>query len=465
MFPSPQKLPEFSNPHDDRYDMMVATGIAAVRAGDMEQARMLLKKAASLRPSDPKPWLWLSATTQDVQEQRDYLENALAADPNNGAARRGLVMLSRKMAQETVLPEGHHPTPQEPPAPQDAVALQTFLCPQCGGSQRFDIPSQALRCVHCGTETEVPHQPAADSAEQVIDFVLPTERGHRWCENQARLLCGRCGAESLLPQGYTADACPYCGAHQWLETDETRAMLDPHVILPCRVDETTARSAIQTWMKSGWSAPDALDTLAQHLDLRLAYYPFWTFDGTLEIRWTCEVNTGNNNMPRWETRSGLEYEHFDDVLIPGLRGFPEKLLRSIQPFDLKQAVAFNPAYLAGIPAITYDLSMADASLKAREQVVRYLRRTLDARINITQEKRNLRTGGVNWSGMSFKYMLIPIWVGHYRYRDREYPVWVNGSTGKVGGEKPRDMAKVSAWIGIAMGILTVLAVVGYLLLQ
>ncbi len=446
-----------SSPADDRYAMMVAAGIAAVRSNEMEQARRLLSKAAALRPTDPTPWLWLSATTQDPAEQREYLESALAADPNNGAARRGLVMLSRKLDNETVLPEGAAPPPQAEHTPQDAAPRETYLCPRCGGAQVFDIPTQSLRCSHCGARTPIVPRPAADRAEQVMDFVLPTERGHRWSENQPRLLCGHCGAESLLPRGQIAEACPYCGAHQWLETDETRAMLDPHVLIPFQVEENAARRAIQSWLDGGWSSPDDLPRLAQQAALRPAYYPFWTFDGTLEIRWSCEVNKGNSRMPRWETRTGLEFEHFDDVLIPGLRGFPRNLLRTIQPFDLKAALAFDPAYLAGMPAVAYDLSLADASLLARETVVQRVRRTLHARVNILEEKRNLRTGGVNWSGMTFKYLLLPIWVGRYRYGNKEYPVWVNGQTGKVGGRKPRDTVKISALVGAALGALALIA--------
>jgi hypothetical protein len=40
--------------------------------------------------------------------------------------------------------------------------------------------------------------------------------------------------------------------------------------------------------------------------------------------------------------------------------------------------------------------------------------------------------------VTFKHVLLPLWVGTYRYRGRQYPVLINGQTGKVSGEKPRD---------------------------
>ncbi|GAB4521016.1 MAG: hypothetical protein Fur0018_01160 [Anaerolineales bacterium] len=444
--------------------MMVASGIAAVKAGHLDEARSLLSKAAELRPTDATPWLWLSATARSLIEQRSCLESALAADPNNSAAQRGLVMLSQKIQQEVVLPEGQGVRAGNDSGVVDSTARTVFQCVQCGGRQIFDPVSQNLRCAQCGTVEKLQHQPAADRNEQVMAFVLPTERGHRWAESQPRLLCARCGAETIFPTGTSAEACPYCGAHQWLDSDESRALLDPHVIIPFRISRTQAEDALQQWLtKSGWSAPDDLHSRAQTIELRPAYHPFWTFDGTLEIAWQCEVNEGNNKFPRWMPRNGRVYQNFDDVLIPGLKGYPASLLGGISPFDLKQAVAFHPAYLAGWPALSYDLAMSDASLLAREQVVRRVRRTLGARLNITQEKRALRTGGVNWSGMTFKYILLPVWMGAFRYGDKTYPVWVNAQTGKVGGEKPRDFIKLGALLGIGLFSLALLAFLAILL--
>ncbi len=447
----------------ERYRQLLAAGIGAAKAGDVDTARRLLSKAAQLHPTDATPWLWLSATTQDPAKQREYIESAFAADPHNGAARRGLALLSEKMAEETVLPEGSGVAPADDTAPQKAEALRVFLCPNCGGTQVFSPASQDLLCTHCGTHTPIEHRPAADHAEQVLEFTLPTERGHRWAEAQTLLRCGRCGAETIFPAGSTAETCPYCGAHQWLETDETRAMLDPHVILPFQVDEQQAHRAIEKWLSQGWTTPDNITHLARSLKLRPAYYPFWTFDGTLEIQWSCEVNIGNNKAPVWVPRSGVAHELFDDVLIPGLKNFSRQVLKSLAPFDLKSALAFSPAYLAGWPALTYDFSMADASLQARQQISRTLRRTLEARINIVQEKRHMRTGSVNWSDMTFKYALLPLWSGTFRYKGKPYTVWVNGQTGKVGGQRPRDRVKTVAWIGIILLVLSLIALLAFLL--
>jgi hypothetical protein len=181
--------------------------------------------------------------------------------------------------------------------------------------------------------------------------------------------------------------------------------------------------------------------------LRPAYYPFWTFDGTLQMNWTCEVDEGSSNNQHWVAREGVEFEMFDEVLVPGLRKMDVRELARVEPFRLKELEIFEPGYLAGWTALTYDLPLADASLRAREKVARKLRRELHHRVLLGTEKRKLQSGGVSWSGMTFKLALLPLWVGHYRYHGKSYRVWINGQTGKVGGAKPLDPLKATAfWI-------------------
>lgn len=440
-----------------QYEQTLNVGIAAARAGEREQARSLLRKALEMKPDDSRTWLWLSATTDDLAEQREYLEEALAADPHNSAAKRGLVLLSDKLDRTLLVPEGQGLAPRRPQQPEDATASEVYQCPQCGGSLAFRVDGQVLACDFCGYLQPLDNRPAGEAVEQVLDFVLPTTRGHRWAEAQHGLSCERCGALNLLPPGQTATECAYCGSRQLIESAETGELVDPQAIGLAGFDRTEINRRLKAWLHSGWFAPDDLIKLARASALRPAYYPFWTFDGTLEMYWSCEVNEGTSRNPRWMRRDGVEFQMFDDILVPGLRIMKPDEIARIEPFKIKEAAAFKPEYLAGWTAMTYDLPLADASLKAREKVAQGLRRQLYSRVMLGREKRNLQSGGVNWSGQTFKLVLLPLWVGSYTYRGRGYRVLVNGQTGKVGGEKPRDSLKLT---GFVLSVIATLAVVG-----
>jgi len=457
-FPAQFTKRNFSD--EDHYRQVLSAGIGAVKAGDLEQARTLLQKAAEIKPTDPQPWLWLSATTDKPEEQRDYLEYALAADPNNGAARRGLAILSGKLDTSRLLAEGQEVVPRQPQAPLEAMAEKVFLCEQCGGRLSLDVARQRLVCGYCGHEQAMSTVSVADEAELTLDFVLPTTRGHVWAEAQHRFCCNQCGAISVLAVMERALVCPHCGSSQMIESEETVEMLSPNVLLPPRLTVQEASQQVGEWLGRGLFIPDDLKKMAKPSALRPVYYPFWTFDGILQMNWVCEVNRSNSDTPYWEVERGVEFEIFDDVVVPGVKALNCAEISQTQPFDLKAVVAYDPAYLANWNVLTYDHPLADASLDAREIVVRRLRQALPSRVQVGTERRNLQSGETNWSGLTYKLVLLPFYVGSYHYRGKNYQLYVNAHNGKVGGVKPVDTLKRAAfWLLVGLSVVVLIVAI------
>jgi DNA-directed RNA polymerase subunit RPC12/RpoP len=446
---------------DLEYEQLVRDGILAAKGGLRPQAISLLKKATAYHKVDARPWIWLSATTDDPKEQREYLENAVASDPADASARRGLVMLSEKLDKSRLVPEGQAVQPRQPTGPEQADS-EAYMCPHCGGRMSFDPGKNGLLCESCGYLQETEARPAADSAEQPMDYVLPTTRSQRWAEAQHRLSCAQCGALILLPPGQNTTACPYCGSNQLIESAETVELVDPQVIGVMKINAKQASSLAQKWLGQGLFAPDDLTRLAGRLKLRPAYYPFWTFDGTLEVEWRCEVNEGTSRNPQWVSRNGAEFQNFDDILVPGLRAMTAEMVAEIEPFKLKEVVEFKPEFLVGWQALSYDRPMADASLMAREKVISGLRRALNSRIEPGKQKRNVNSGAGKWSGLTFKYVLLPLWLSAYEYKGNQHRVMVNGQTGKVGGTKPSDRLKVVVIVISALLLVIILVTLIYL---
>jgi len=446
----------FSLPSEREYETTLRDGITAAKNGSRRLAQRLLERAIRMNPNDARPWLWLIEITDDPDEKREYLESAISADPYNSSARRSYALLTGKIKQEDLLPMGEGVQPRQSQEPVVAKTESSFACSQCGGQTEFNLNAQVLRCLYCGFEHAVESLTAADTGEQVLDLVLPTQRGHKWAEAQHHLSCADCGADSLWPIGQRALRCPYCGSNQLVKSQETRNLVDPQAIGLMEIDESKAILLAREWLGAGWFAPDDLSTSARKTTLHSAYYPFWTFDGTLELSWRCDINEGSDNNPRWVARTGVEYEMFDDILIPGNKMIHLKELEKIAPFKLKEVLEFRPDYLAGWPALIYDIPLAKATLSARDLVLREVRHTLHHRVMPHRQTRNLTTGSHKWSGMTFKHVLLPLWVGTYHYQGQDYSILINGQSGKVSGEKPRDTIKT---IAIVLSIfLTILAV-------
>lgn len=444
------------------YEHLVREGVNAAKSGRHHLARTLLQRAARQNPVDARPWVWLSATTDDPEEKRAYLERAVAADPTNTAARRGLVALSGKLDLDRVLAQGAGVAPPAQDGPEDAEA-SAFSCPQCGGRVTFDASQSDLTCEYCGHSMSLEAPVAAEESETPVDFVLPTSTGHLWAEGHVRLTCSRCGADTLLDNAQHSSQCPYCGSNQMVEHGDASDLIDPQLIGLMQMEAPDAEQLVRDWIRKDKLAPDDLRNRMEGLKLRPAYYPFWTFDGALEARWTCEVREGLGDNERWVPTSGGELQLFDDVLVPGMKALSPRHVRAIEPFGLKKLVELRPEHLAGWDALAYDRSMADASLIARERVVKTFGREMHYRVLPGQEKRNLRISAGNWSGLTFKHVLLPLWVGSYRYRGETFPVLVNGQSGRVSGEKPRDQVKVAmVWVGTTLIVLLIVAILALL---
>ncbi len=442
--------------NDRSYEDLLREGILAAKNDQRTLARRLLLQATRLRPLDSRPWIWLSQTTDEILERKEFLERAVTADPGDTAARRGLAILSGQLDPQKVLPQGEGVVAREPETPEVAKVF-TFSCPNCGGSMQFDVDRQDLICESCGYAEEEEHEPAADIDGQLVDLVLPTVEAHRWAEAQHLLRCDKCGAVTIAETTVRTNRCTYCGSLQLTETEEGEELIDPDSIGLVAIDESEATKRIRDWLKEGMYTPSDLVKEIRTLELRPGYYPFWMFDGTLEVPWNCQVNDGSRNSPNWIPRSGTEHLMFNDILIPGLKNIGIRDLDLLQPFKLKDLVTFKPNYLAGWSSLAYDRSMADASLQARELVMREFQRTVTRRIEPSWEKKDLRVGGGTWSGLTFKHILLPLWIGVYTYEGELYRVVVNGQTGKVAGKKPKDRVTV-ALVWVAAGII-VLALV------
>jgi DNA-directed RNA polymerase subunit RPC12/RpoP len=434
-------------------------GRSALRAGERDRARQLLEQAVDYDRGHSDAWLWLTATTDDPQEQKRYLEWAIAADPGNAAARRGLGLLIGKIKTEDVLPEGAELPPRRPEAPEPAVVRRTFTCPRCGGRLRFDTAVVDLRCENCGHVEAVAEEPAAGQ-EQVLDFSLPTRQGHRWAEAERRFTCQQCGAGSVLPPGQTSNVCPFCASAALVVAAEEDELLPPQGVIPMKLEAEAVFKRVRAWLGRGFFAPDDLGLLARGSRMAPVYVPCWSFNTTLTSRWKALVEEGSGQQQHRVWRDGEETLFYTQWLQPGTRALPADLLREVEPFDLKQLVVYKPEYLAGWPAGTYDISLAQASLDARAAMIKAATSKLWKKVLPGRVVTDLQITGTDFTGQTYQLVLLPIWIGNYHYRGRAFRVVVNGQTGRVAGDKPLDTLKVALLALLALAAVVVIAGIG-----
>ena len=85
-------------------DTMLQDAIEAIRRGEKAKAKDLLTRLIKADQKNASYWVWMSAAVGTQKERVYALQTALRADPENAAAKRGLVLLGAMPPDETVKP-------------------------------------------------------------------------------------------------------------------------------------------------------------------------------------------------------------------------------------------------------------------------------------------------------------------------------------------------------------------------
>ncbi len=341
-----------------------------------------------------------------------------------------------------------------------------FPCDTCGSDLRFDPGAHQLTCDHCGNVEPISDAGPWAGAIQELDFKravdqqLPDEEIEETRVNQ----CPNCGAETEFDADIHAAECPFCATPVVTDTG-THRHIKPRGLLPFDLDEGTARSALTDWLGSLWFAPSGLTEYARKgRRMNGIYVPYWTFDADTKSRYSGQRGThyyetksvmrdGKRHQvkvrkTRWRNVSGRVARFFDDVLVLASRSLPKKYTDGLEPWDLSTLEPYKPEYLAGFRAEGYQVELTDGFTEARDYMDRMIRR--DVKYDIGGDDQRISDVQTQISDVTFKHILLPVWLAAYKYRGKTYRFVVNGRTGRVQGERPYSAWKIAFAVLIGM---------------
>ena len=64
------------------------------------------------------------------------------------------------------------------------------------------------------------------------------------------------------------------------------------------------------------------------------------------------------------------------------------------------------------------------------------------RSDIGGDEQRIRSQRSSYFDITFKHILLPIWISAYRFGDKPYRFVVNARTGEVQGERPWSVVKI-----------------------
>jgi hypothetical protein len=90
------------------------------------------------------------------------------------------------------------------------------------------------------------------------------------------------------------------------------------------------------------------------------------------------------------------------------------------------------------------------------EIIRLVRRDIGGDHQRIDDKKT------RYSGITFKHVLLPVWLAVYRYNNRTFQIVVNGRTGDVAGDRPYSVWKIT---GLVLGILACIIVATLILMR
>jgi DNA-directed RNA polymerase subunit RPC12/RpoP len=358
----------------------------------------------------------------------------------------------------------------------DPIDKKQYPCGQCGAKLDFAPGTSVLKCPYCGFENPIPK---SESQVEERDFrsFLEQAANEKETHDAHRVKCDKCGAETTMPPEVTSATCPFCGANMVFSGEVSR-LIKPEGLLPFKFTQQAAFESFRRWIRGLWFAPGDLKQYAQS-ESRLAgvYIPYWTYDSDTTTSYTGErgdyyyttetytatedgrqvTRTRQVRHTRWTPASGTVWNTFDDVLILASKSLPRKYADSLEPWDLDRLVPYAGEYLSGFRAETYRVSLVEGFEEAKGVMASAIRNSI--REDIGGDEQRIHSANTQYGKITFKHILLPVWMSAYRFRDRVFRILVNARTGEVQGERPYSPWKIAGLVLLGLIIIAVVVLV------
>lgn len=369
-------------------------------------------------------------------------------------------------------PDASPPVTEDDPSgrslPEEAA--RTYPCLGCGADLQYHIGQAKLACEHCGAVREI----LPDAGDVILEHDyrdaltrLAEQRRTRDAEAEAgpqsagdgmaEIRCEACGADVVFEGRLTSTQCAFCGTPMQREAArvaESRVPVDG--VLPFGIDRAEARAALARWVRSRWFAPSRFRR--EGIDGRFSgvYLPFWTFDSHTVNDWSgrrgdhyhVTVGSGKNRRrvrrTRWRSVSGRFERFFDDVLVLACSREDESLVDRVNSWPLEGLMPYDQAYLSGFLARTYDVELDAGFESARQRMDEALR--ADVRRRIGGDEQQIHHLHTVHAPITYKHVLLPLWLLSYRWKQRTYRVVVNAVNGSVSGQRPWSWVKITCTV-------------------
>ena len=332
----------------------------------------------------------------------------------------------------------------------------------------WDPGQGQLKCTACGNLQSV--EPSTGSTGE-SSFAEALAHQQQISPAALEVKCDGCGAVFTFEPPQVAGACPFCAARIVTQPKAASPLVAPNALLPFKIPLDGSRNLVRSWISSRWFAPNALRKMAQVDALQGVYLPFWSYSASTSTRYVGErgdrytelVTTTDSRgqrvqqqvvRVRWSGAQGAVEGPFRDVLVVATKVVDERVT-DLEPWDLESLTAYEPAYLSGFRAQRYQIELPEGFEIAKGQ----MKPTIEdwVRRDIGGDEQRIHRMDTRYRDVAFRHLLLPVWIGAYRFHDRVFQIAVNARTGEVQGDRPYSSVKITILVLVILLAIVMIA--------
>ncbi len=343
-----------------------------------------------------------------------------------------------------------------------------YECENCGANMAYDPDKKALYCKSCHTTISVDVEEFTIRENDLLsqlarekEIIIDVD------SRENEICCKNCGAVSIFDGEVFSDKCIYCGS-TYVYTKDNDNYIKAEYVLPFEISESKLREILEKFGKKNFFMNQEFKEHLTKGEVFGVYIPYWTYDSKTISRYTARrgdyyyipvtrrVNgksvTTMQRRTRWRNVQGVYMLDFDDIVVSGI-GKTDFIYQNLaNTFNTKAVVPYDSKFLLGFSARKYDVEVKEAWETAKDL----------SRMGIESGIRHQIGGDTvsrlnyfpEYSDVTFKHTLLPVWISTYNFKDKVYRITVNGQMGKVVGKYPLSYGRI-----VLVVILSIIALI------
>jgi DNA-directed RNA polymerase subunit RPC12/RpoP len=287
-------------------------------------------------------------------------------------------------------------------------------------------------------------------------------------------VCSNCGATTSFDPGTRTLRCPFCGTEMAVQATGAAVptISAPQYVLPFKLDKEASATKIREWLGDSFFAPGDLKSRSAIERGQGTYVPFWRFDAETSSDWEGEVSQTETRRVRrsftnsegksesrmvdepyttWHPRSG-HHDGRHRTYVCASTGLTQSEADQLMPFPEEAMLTYSNDLLVGFSSEEPGTDETGA-WENGEQRIREM-----AREECAGEVERLKSVSTDIRNREAAVCHLPVWLYNYAYDGQQYRALVNGHTGEIVGKRPVSKGRVVMVVGAVVAVILVIIV-------